>query len=51
MTPHQLVDKWIQGLKEAGCTYDEMLTIFQNARKIHENRQSLKTHNSSLITK
>ena len=32
----QLADKWIKELQEIGCTPDEMLYIFREARKKYE---------------
>ena len=30
---HELADKWIKELSEAGCTPDDMIAIFRMARK------------------
>jgi hypothetical protein len=36
LTPHQLADKWISELSADGYTYNDMLTIFKEARRQYD---------------
>ena len=39
---HELADKWIKELSEAGFSYDDMILIFKEARRKLEDYKKLK---------